>query len=530
MRVLLVYPNIDCPIGVNHGLSMISGVLKAAGHETKLIHVNEKLFDVPTDEELVARVRAWAPGVVGFSVMTQQYAWAAGAARALRAALPDLPLVVGGVHCTMVPDDVVADALFDVVAVGEAELAFRELVDRLERGEDPTTVPNMRFPARTRWNPGDAPKANPVGPFPDLSTIAPNDYDLFDMRRIIRAKNGWLGVLTSRGCPYKCTYCFNREIVERYQQDGATTSGKDYLRHYSVERILGEVRALKAAHPEVDTLIFDDDLFTLDRGYVREFCREYKASGLGLPFVVNAHVQVFDDEMAFALADAGCTIVKFGLESGSKRVRSQVLWRYMSNDKIKTAFAAAHRYGLHTSAFVMFGLPTETREELLETLQLIADTEMGRFRWAMFFPFPGTAGWKLANDLGVIDPAKMGDLGNYFEGTCLRWDEATGLFLQKLGRVAHWWVNAASPWPCAPIYRELVREVDAWSAPEWEANRSDLHRRDRELSERLIAQGVRHYSLRYTHVMGVDSDFVLRDRARLRDAPQAVPVGYTLDD
>lgn len=530
MRVLLVYPNIDSPVGVNHGLSMISGVLKAAGHETQLIHVNEKLFDVPTDEALVARVRAWAPGVVGFSVMTQQYAWAVGAARALRAALPDLPLVVGGVHCTMVPDEVVADGHFDVVAVGEAELAFRELVDRLERGEDPTTVPNMRFPAGSRWNPGAAPLQNPVGPFPDLTTIAENDYELFDMRRITRAKNGWLGVLTSRGCPYKCTYCFNKEIVDRYKADGAATTGKEYLRHYPVERIVGEVQALKARHPEVDTLIFDDDLFTLDRGYVRDFCRAYKASGLGLPFVVNAHVQVFDEEMAFLLADAGCRIVKFGLESGSKRVRTQVLWRLMTNERIKAAFAAAHQYDLHTSAFVMFGLPTETREELLETLQLIADTQLGRFRWAMFFPFPGTAGHRIALEKGLIEPGKGADMGNYFEGTCLRWDPPMELFLQKLGRVGHWWVNACSAWPCAPLYQELVAEVDAWGPEEWARNRGDLHRRDRELSERLLAGGLRHYSLRYTHVMGVDSDFVARERERLRDTPQYVPVGYTLDD
>jgi anaerobic magnesium-protoporphyrin IX monomethyl ester cyclase len=530
VRVLLVYPNIDSPVGVNHGLTMISGALKQGGHETTLVHVNEKLFDVPTGDELVARVRAWGPGLVGFSVMTQQYAWSVEAARALRAALPDLPLVVGGVHCTMVPDQVVKEGHFDVVAVGEAELAFRELVDRVARGEDPTTVPNMRFPARSRWNPGDAPITNPVGPFPDLRASAPNDYELFDMRRITRQKNGWLGVLTSRGCPYKCTYCFNKEIVDRYKEDGAATTGKEYLRHYPVERILGEVRSLKAAHPGVDTLIFDDDLFTLDRDYVRDFCREYKASGLGLPFVVNAHVQVFDDEMAFWLADAGCRIVKFGLESGSKRVRSQALWRYMSNDKIESAFAAAHRYGLHTSAFVMFGLPTETRAEMEETLQLIADTEMGRFRWAMFFPFPGTAGHRIASDLGLIDAAKLGDAGNYFEGTCLRWDPATALFLSKLGRVSHWWVNAVSPWPCAPLYRELVREVDAWDEAEWGRRKGELHARDRALSERLIDEGVRHYSLRYTHVMGVDSEFVVRERARIRDTPQYVPVGYTLDD
>src|ERR1022692_3209353 len=106
MRVLLIYPNIDCPIGVNHGLAMISGVLKAAGHETKLVHVNEKLFDIPTDEDLLKVVAEYQPGIIGFSVMTQQYPWSVKAVKTIKARFPEIPTVIGGVHVTMVPDDV----------------------------------------------------------------------------------------------------------------------------------------------------------------------------------------------------------------------------------------------------------------------------------------------------------------------------------------------------------------------------------------------------------------------------------------
>ena len=197
-----------------------------------------------------------------------------------------------------------------MVAVGEGGLAFRELVDRLVRGEELTSTPNMRFPARSRYNPRLTPIVNPVASFPDLSDIAENHYELFDMERIVASKNGWFGVLTSRGCPYKCTYCFNKEIVDRYVEDGAAKGAKDYLRHYPVPRIMEELRGLVTRYPDIDTLILDDDLFTLNRTFVEEFCAAYKESGIGRPFVINAHVQVFDDAMAFTLADAGCRIVK----------------------------------------------------------------------------------------------------------------------------------------------------------------------------------------------------------------------------
>jgi radical SAM superfamily enzyme YgiQ (UPF0313 family) len=530
MRVLLIYPNIDCPIGVNHGLAMISGVLKEGGHETRLIHVNEKLFDIPSPDQVCKVIEEWKPGLIGFSVMTQQYPWSIQTADAIRKRFPEIPTVIGGVHVTMVPEDVTQEAHFDFVAVGEAEYALLELVNRLEKGGDLQRVPNMRIPARSKYNKNLTAIVNPVGPFPDLNRIAKKDYDLFDMPKIIQEKNGWLGLLTSRGCPYKCTYCFNKEIVDQYMEDGATKTPKEYLRHYPVERIIGEIKELQAKYP-INTLIFDDDLFTLDRKYVHEFCTAYKESGIGLPYVVNAHVQVFDEDMAFHLKDSGCMIVKYGLESGSKRVRTEILWRYMTNDRIKESFAAAHKYDLHTSAFVMFGLPTETRAEIMETLQLCADVGMGRFRWAIFFPFIGTAGYRISNDLGVIDFDKLAGMGNYFDASCLKFSPEMDLLIEKLGRVCNWYVNALSPWPgCADAYKPLVAEVDGWTREQWEKNKKDLHKRDKELSEKLMSQGVRHYAIKYTHVMGVDSDFIVKERARVEEKPAYVPIGYTLDD
>ncbi|MBI3723633.1 radical SAM protein [bacterium] len=393
-----------------------------------------------------------------------------------------------------------------------------------------TKVPNMRIPPRSRYNKNLTAIKNNVGPFPDLSKIAKKDYELFDMKTLIREKNGWPGLLTSRGCPYKCTYCFNKEIVDQYMEDGAAKTPKEFLRHYPIQRILDEIIEIKAKYP-INTLIFDDDLFTLDRKYVHEFCQAYKASGIDLPYVVNAHVQVFDEQMAFDLKDSGCMIVKYGLESGSKRVRTEILWRFMTNERIKESFAAAHKYNLHTSAFIMFGLPTETRAEVMETLQVCADVGMGRFRWALFFPFVGTAGYRISNDMGLIDFDKLASMGNYFDGSALKFPAEMNLFFEKLGRVCNWYVNALSHWPgCAEVYKPLVAEVDGWSREEWDRNKTDLMKRDREISDRLLDKGIRHYSIRYTHVMGVDSDFVLKEQGRIKAEPTYMPVGYTLDD
>jgi anaerobic magnesium-protoporphyrin IX monomethyl ester cyclase len=523
MRVLFLYPNIDCPPGVNHGLIALSGVLKANGHETRLVYACDAIEPVPTPEQIADLVREWKPGLLAFSVMTQQYPWAVEVSKHLRQAFPAIPQVVGGVHITMIPDEVSEDRVFDYYCAGEGDYALLELVNRLEKGEDTTTCPNMRL-----WKDGRK-YTNPVLPFPDLVTLPPLDYDLFEMGKVLDSKKGWLSVLLSRGCPYKCTYCFNKEIVDLYRAEGAAKSPREFLRKYPIERILGEIRTLKAKHPQINTIIFDDDLFTLDKPFVLKFCEAYKRENFGIPFVVNAHVQVFDDEMACALKDAGCMIVKYGLESGSDRVRRQVLWRYMTNDQIRASFDAAHRYDLHTSAFVMIGLPLETRAEIEETLQVCADVKMGRFRWAVFFPFVGTAAHKISVDNDLIDHEKMKTMGNYFDGSCLKFGEAHDLYLTKLSKFCHWYVNERTDWPTAPAYRRLVAEVEAMDRATFEREYPRLRRLDREMSDEFLEKDLTHYTQRYSHVMGVRSDFVRWERERLKKATAGGKIAYTLD-
>ena len=527
MRVLFLYPNIDCPPGINHGIAAMSGVLKSRGHEVGLIHVCDNLWELPTTEQVLDRIEAFRPDIVGFSAMSQQYAWCKGVSRALRERRPDLPQAIGGVHCTMVPDEVTADDLWDWVFVGECDDSFPELVDRMRDGGDRGTVPGTRIPKR--FSPTGEVIANPVGAFPDLASLPETDYGLFDIDHIVGQKNGWMGLITSRGCPYKCTYCFNMEIVDLYRDEGGARSVKDYLRTYPVERMVEEIRLLKERHPGIRTLIIDDDLFTLNKKYVHAFTKAYKESGVGLPYVVNAHVQCFDDAMAKALADSGCIILKFGLESGSDRVRREVLWRYMTNAQIEATTKHAHRHGLHTSAFVMFGLPKETREDIYETLRLCAKIKLGRFRWAIFYPFPGTAGYTISKDLDLIDWDKWSGMGNYFDASCLKFGADHDLFLEKLGALCPWYVNALTDWPCARTYTDLVREVEAMDRETFRRRRAELVRMDREMSEEFLRLGVPHYSIRYSHVMGVRSDFVAWERRQETSTREEQAVVYTLD-
>jgi len=556
MRVLFIYPNLNAEEGFNHGVADLSGALKARGHVTGLLNINEALYAIPSDERIVERVRAWRPDFVAFSVMTQQYGYALRLARAIKAALPAVPIAIGGVHALMCTEEVKNDAFWDFIGIGECDEALPELSGRLEAArrngaghgdDDPAGgasqayhAPPSAFDVRNFCirRPDGTYQQNPLGPYPDLNALPPKDYECYDLAHMLRRKNGWQSILTSRGCPYRCSYCFNHEVTDRYLEDGGQPRRR-YLRRYEAARIIREIKELKGRHPYIETIIFDDDLFTLNRQHVIDFCKAYVEEEVGIPFVVNAHVQAFSEPVARALSEAPCMIVKFGVESGSDELRRKVLDRTMSNQAIVDAFDLCHQYGLHTSAFLMFGLPYETRAMMEETIDLMARIKPGRMRWAIFFPFPGTKSYTICQLGDLIDRARMAAMDNYFCASCLKFDGPTDLFIRKLQRVFHWHVNARAGLPTSATYAKLVDEVERMSARQWHEASEAILQQDRQISNDLLAEvnadpgifassaplreagrdpaSIRHYSIRYTEVMAVSSDFILAEKGHYKD-------------
>lgn len=529
MRVLFVYPNLYTQMGFNHGLASLSAVLKAAGHETRLVNLNENLPPVPTTDDVWAVVRDWRPGLIGFSCLTMQYQAARELALELRARaaaegceLP--PLVVGGVHPTMVPRDVMADGVWDHVGVGECEDALLELVRRVGVGQATDDVPNF-----LSWPGGARPERsgaldesawihNPVGAFPDLAALPVPDYELFDTQRITDHKHGWFGLLSSRGCPYRCTYCLNHRIVDRYRDElGRGTSSIGFFRYRPPDKLVDEVKLVLERYAGIETLIFDDDLFTYDSEHAIATCRALEEAGVDVPFVVNSHVSRLDPRVAEALARAGCRILKLGIESGSARVRRDVLQRFMSDDDIVQTVRVAEDAGLHTSGFVMVGLPYETRAERLETVDLLARAGVGRFRTSLFYPFPGTESHRLAIEGGFVAADRAGSLTDFTRSSCLDFGPDENRFVDQLATCMPWFVNARlDRWrdaPAARRYEPLVRELLAQTTAEWEAFKPRVRELDAELSAAARAAGELHWAIQYNAFMGVRSDWILAEEA-----------------
>ncbi|NLZ07011.1 MAG: B12-binding domain-containing radical SAM protein [Phycisphaerae bacterium] len=504
MRVLFLYPSAESQLGFNYGVAHMASILKQAGHHVAFWQLCEDIEPLPTEQQFLDRLAREKPDVLAFSVVTNQWAYAKQLARWARPRFA-IPFVIGGVHTLMSVEEVLRTGLFDYAFRGECEDAFLEFVERLGRHESVESVPNLACARDGQM------QVNPVGPLPELTRLPQKDYEVMDFQRLIDAKHGWVGLMASRGCPFSCTYCFNHVMVETYKQDlRCSFKGLNYIRRFSVAQMIEEVEYLLKNYRNIRMFIFDDDLFTFDKSYVEEFCRAYRKVS-DIPFVVNAHVGFFDDECAAALAQAGCQIVKFGVESGSETVRRTILNRHMSNDSIVEAMATVRRHGMHSSVFIIIGFPHESADDVFDTIRLLGRARPGRFRWTFFFPFPGTRSHQISLDGGYINAEKMERLKNFTDESCLDFEPQHNLLLKKIGRIMPWFVNAYSDLPVAGFYRDKVEEILGIDEAQWNRVSGALLDRDKEYSQQHCAKGLSHYAVKYNRFMGVISDYFLRD-------------------
>ena len=493
MRILFIYPNINTQVGFNYGISYISGLLREKGIETGLLNINEKL-GYPMDMARIKKdILAFRPDMIGFSVLTNQYKYALEIARDIRGYI-DVPILFGGIHVTMDPVETLTRDEVDLICVGEGELALAEL---LETG-DPRGVGNIGRKDR------EALVIEPLRPYADITALPFKDYEIFNFQQMIDAKDGWVGLTASRGCPFRCTYCLNHKIIGLYKENGHMP--KHYIRRHTVDQMIGEIEYLLGRYNGIKMFIFDDDIFTFDKPWLEEFTRRYK-SITDIGFVCNAHARIFDAETAQLLKGAGCRIVKFGLESGSDRIRRGVLSRYMSNRQIEEAFSVAHRFGLHTSAFVMLGLPHETIGDIRETVDLLAAIKPGRFRWSLFFPFVGTKAYSIAQDSGQIDLDRMRNLDNFTDETCMKLGPETDLYCDKVKSLLCAFVNARSGLEHTEGFRRLVDSIEAMDDKTWHEKKESIMGAVEELNGEMEKSGGLHYTVKYNPFMGVRSDW-----------------------
>ncbi|MBE0429218.1 MAG: radical SAM protein [Thermoleophilia bacterium] len=394
MKVLFVYPNIARNRSPQVGLSSLAGTLARAGHDCRLLDITF-IEDSRVAGAYRRLLEDYQPDLVGFSCRSTEWETAQAI---MRMADPDAPVVVGGPHATIAPEEVIADPRVDMLVRGEGEEAIIDLIGRLESGAGLSDMPNL-------WGRKDgAVFSNDVRPLiQDLDSIAMPDWSLWDERHFrehahhafSRTAEVFGDLETSRGCPYSCPYCLTPVMQEIYRGKGK------YHREKSAGRIVAEVAKIREERG-IDYVRFVDETFILNRGRLKEFCEMYR-DDIGLPFSFSTRPETVSDDMMRLLAGAGANCVSFGLESGNEQYRREMLNRRTKQREVIDAVALAKKYGVKTFAFVMIGLPHETREHIQDTLELIHLLQPDVFQITIFYPFEGTPFYEYCISEGLLD-------------------------------------------------------------------------------------------------------------------------------
>ncbi len=402
MRILLVSPESkvwNSRAHLHNGLGYLAGSLLAHGYNDVTLH------DGAVEDESVAQVldRARAENraydVIGISAPTVLINEAWHAAR--EAKTRGVVTILGGPHLTLQPDESMQKPEVDLVVRGEGESTLVEILRVLEDGKSVNDV-RLRSILGLSWRDAtgkvmhnlDRPLRS------DLDNIPLPAYHLFKIDRYTNLQPLTDGldpharaytIVTSRGCPYKCTYC-SKPITG------------DTWRARTVENVINEWRMLVRDFHATEIGV-TDDIWNLDLKRAKELCRALIAEGLNTVPWVTVHgmkVNHTDLELFQLMKQSGCKRVGFGVESGDEQILKRVVKKSQTFDQVRGAFKNAKRAGLQTMGFFIFGMPHETEATMESTIQFALELDPDLANFMIAAPYPGTELWKLVEKEGIL--------------------------------------------------------------------------------------------------------------------------------
>jgi anaerobic magnesium-protoporphyrin IX monomethyl ester cyclase len=349
----------------------------------------------------VRSVRRLAPDVIAVSAMHPTWLPFLPYLEGLRGDCPQVPVVVGGYQAIFSSEETIAHPAVDYICVGEGERPITGLVSRL-KGE--CANGNGSIDGLWEKREGQILKSNPT--MTEAGHLHFFDYSIFERNgdlswlspHAVESKDlTTLPVMSGRGCPYRCSYCSNTSLLELY--GGA----KGFLRRFEIAPFISDLVRLKKRYG-VEYFHFWDETFSFDRNYALTLMKEFRRR-VDLPFSFFARVEQMSDEFCGEAAAAGCHAMWFGVESGSEEYRRQYLNRRMSNDAILEAAESARRHGIRRMTFNMIGMPFETRDDVVQTLDLTRRIGPELAVFSQFLPLPGTPLYQHSQRAGLLKEA-----------------------------------------------------------------------------------------------------------------------------
>ena len=389
MRVLLVNPPIrehEAPWYFPSGLGYVARSLRDAGHEVSVLEINAHRYPPDRVERLI---RGLSYDVVGIGAMVTRYSYIKWLTPLLKARNPGAKVIVGGGIASSIPELLLGGTETDIACLGEGEVTARGLLRALEDSSDLEQVPGIcyrRNGEMVRTAPREQVASLDDIPFPAYELFPMEIYLHHDTQSIVPLAAPNISMITSRGCPYRCTFC--HRVIR----------GKTRFR--SADNILAEVRMLKDSYG-VKGIFFHDELTITNKRLTYELCDRLLAEGVGVEWACSVRANLVDRELMARMRQAGCVYVTYGIESGSQRMLDQMK-KGTTVEQNREAWQVIRESGIACSPSFILGMPSETEETVRETVDFVAQAGIKPFTFFFATPYPGTELYEEARAMGRI--------------------------------------------------------------------------------------------------------------------------------
>lgn len=376
-------------------LAYLVAIIRESGFD--VVFLDAILEELGIDQ-FARRAEEIAPDLAVLESSTPSIDYDLQSAAALKARLPRIKTVLVGSHPTVYHRQIMAENPgLDAICRGEFDYTVRDLVRVSAAGRSWEEVEGLT------WRDGEEIRVNPDRPpIEDLDQLPFPARDLvaspFYRQGTFRGKNPTT-VVTSRGCPFRCTYCLWPNTLYGHK-----------FRARSAGNVVDELEEAVARYG-VDEVYFDDDSMALDRERMLEICRLIVERGLKFEWISQCRVDSMDEEVLRAMKRAGCRYIRFGVESGSPRML-KLMKKGITTERAMETFRLARKVGIRTQAFFLFGIPGENEESVRETIEFAKKLRPGSAQFAVAIPHPGTELFRVATEEGWIRYQKWEDFSS----------------------------------------------------------------------------------------------------------------------
>lgn len=347
-----------------------------------------------------------------------------------------LQIVFVGAHVSALPEETLRNYPVDVVCIGEYEQTLLDLCQTWLSGsmclEQIEGIAFLKGEEMVITRARELVDLDSL-PFPDYKQLPLSKY--YDP--IVR-RRPCLPLRASRGCPYQCIFCVAPHVFYSHR-----------VRYRSPEKVVNDIKQLIELGAR--EIFIDDDTFTVNKKWVINICRELVDRHIKIDWSCFARYDNIDDEILEALKKSNCYMLRFGIESGSQKILDDCR-KGLTVKQIKEASALVKKKGMRTHVTVMFGLPGETKETMMLTLNLVKELDPDYAQFTIATPYPGTRYYQLMKEQGRL----ISDDWSDYDGSCrsvVRLDGLDNIELDRFIDYAYRWFYFRP----AYIFKRLIK-------------------------------------------------------------------------